>query len=103
VPGDDEHTDRRIRDLPSFTVTVRVRIDRASDQQVRELMDAIPHALFDPMRRELVQTSSVSGDGARSALEKAVRRVTWALDDVGIRFGEYTITSAESLADDAET
>jgi hypothetical protein len=77
-------------------VTVRVRIERATDQQVRALLQAVPGALFDPMRRELVQTSVVDAHGERSAADKAIRSVTWAMDDVGIRFDEYSIASATS-------
>ena len=82
--------------MPPFHVTVRVQMPQADDGQVSEVLRAIPRSLFDPMRRELVQSSVVDAAGERSARDKAVRRVTWALDDAGMTFTEYTVVSSVS-------
>jgi hypothetical protein len=86
--------------MPSFTVTVRVKLPRAADDQVQRLLGTVPHALFDPIRRELVQISVVGSEGADSARDKAVRHVTWALDDGGLRHHDYEIESLVSPVDE---
>jgi hypothetical protein len=83
--------------MPRFTVTVHVTFDRATDEQIRTLLETVPHALFDPMRRQLVQSKIVESEGERSARDKAVRQVTWALDDVGLRFSDYSIGANSHL------
>jgi hypothetical protein len=85
-----------------FTVTVRAKVERASEKQIAQLLREIPHALFDPMRRVLVQTSVVRSEGERSAQDKAVRRVTWALDDAGVPHRDYTIESSVAALPDHE-
>ena len=79
--------------MPTFSVTIRVGIPRATDKQVGMLLRSIPNAVFDPMRRELTQSSMIDSVGEGSARDKAVRHVTWALDDAGLRFTEYSIVS----------
>jgi hypothetical protein len=89
--------------MAMYAVTVRAKIERASSDQISELLRAIPHALFDSTRHELIQTSFVRSKDERSAKGKAVRRVTWAMDDAGLRFSDYSITSSvASVPRDAE-
>jgi hypothetical protein len=81
-----------------FNVKIRARLETATDDQVASLLRRLPHTMFDPMRRELVQTSSVRSGEEAAARKRAARRIRWALDDAGLAPEEYSIAASATVA-----
>ena len=76
-----------------FRGVARIRLEGASELQIRSIVEAFPNANYDYPRREVTHIAVVVAEDETSARGKVLGRVNQVLSDAGLSWADYSVES----------